>query len=113
MTTNIYDLANELERGIRALPEYQILVEKKAKIDADPEAKDLFSEFTSFQEGLYQAMQAGQMPSQDDQKKMQELGQKIEANPILKAYIEAQQALSVYLGDIEKIVFGPLAELNK
>ena len=79
MTTNIYDLANELERGIRALPEYQTLVEKKAKIDADPEAKDLFSEFTSFQEGLYQAMQAGQMPSQDEQKKMQELGQKIEA----------------------------------
>ena len=53
------------------------------------------------------------MPSQDEQKKMQELGQKIEANPILKAYIEAQQALSVYLSDIEKIVFGPLAELNK
>ena len=27
--TNIYDLANELERGIRALPEYKTLVEKK------------------------------------------------------------------------------------
>ncbi len=26
--TNIYDLANELERGIRALPEYKTLVEK-------------------------------------------------------------------------------------
>ena len=25
---NIYDLANELERGIRALPEYKNLVEK-------------------------------------------------------------------------------------
>ncbi|WP_176629493.1 YlbF family regulator, partial [Streptococcus sobrinus] len=35
MTTNIYDLANELERGIRALPEYQTLVEQKAKVDAN------------------------------------------------------------------------------
>ena len=26
--TNIYDLANELERGIRALPEYKTLVAK-------------------------------------------------------------------------------------
>ncbi|OZV23438.1 hypothetical protein RO09_02880 [Streptococcus sobrinus] len=113
MTTNIYDLANELERGIRALPEYQTLVEQKAKVDANQEAKQLFTEFTSFQEGVYKAMQTGQMPSQDDQKKMQEMGQKIGANPILKSYLEAQQALSVYLSDIEKIVFGPLAELNK
>ena len=29
---NIYDLANELERGIRALPEYKNLVEKKEAI---------------------------------------------------------------------------------
>lgn len=113
MTTNIYDLANELERGIRALPEYHTLAEQKAKIDGDEEAKQLFTEFTSFQEGIYNAMQSGQMPSQDDQKKMQEMGQKIEANPILKVYIEAQQALSVYLNDIEKIVFKPLADLNK
>ena len=30
--TNIYDLANELERGIRALPEYKTLVEKKKQL---------------------------------------------------------------------------------
>lgn len=30
--TNIYDLANELERGIRALPEYKTLVEKKKRL---------------------------------------------------------------------------------
>ena len=27
---NIYDLANELERGIRALPEYKNLVRKRS-----------------------------------------------------------------------------------
>ena len=35
---NIYDLANELERGIRALPEYKNLVEKKEAIATDAEA---------------------------------------------------------------------------
>ena len=39
--TNIYDLANELERGIRALPEYKTLVEKKEAIAADAEASAL------------------------------------------------------------------------
>ena len=43
--TNIYDLANELERGIRALPEYKTLVEKKEAIAADAEASALFKEF--------------------------------------------------------------------
>lgn len=49
MTVNVYDLANELERGIRALPEYQALVQAKAKIDEDEEAKKLWTEFTEFQ----------------------------------------------------------------
>ena len=44
---------------------------------------------------------------------MQELGAKIEGNPVLKDYLDAQQALSVYVADIEKIVFGPLQDLVK
>ena len=96
--TNIYDLANELERGIRALPEYKTLVEKKEAIAADTEASALFKEFTDFQEDFYA--------------KIQELGQKVEANALLKEYLAAQQGLSVYLNDIEGIIFKPLQELN-
>ena len=93
--TNIYDLANELERGIRALPEYKTLVEKKEAIAADAEASALFKEFTDFQEDFYAKMQAGTMPTAEEQ-----------------AYLAAQQGLSVYLNDIERIIFKPLQELN-
>ena len=86
--TNIYDLANELERGIRALPEYKTLVEKK------------------------EAIAAGTMPTAEEQAAVQELGQKVEANALLKEYLAAQQGLSVYLNDIERIIFKPLQELN-
>lgn len=110
---NIYDLANELERGIRSLPEYKKAEESRAAIEADTAAKELFKEFTDFQQGLYAKLQSGQMPTADEQAKMQELGAKIEANPVLKAYLDAQQALSVYVSDIEKIVFGPLQDLLK
>ena len=78
--TNIYDLANELERGIRALPEYKTLVEKKEAIAADAEASALFKEFTDFQEDFYAKMQAGTMPTAEEQAAVQELGQKVEAN---------------------------------
>ena len=110
--TNIYDLANELERGIRALPEYKTLVEKKEAIAADAEASALFKEFTDFQEDFYAKMQAGKMPTAEEQASVQELGQKVEANALLKEYLAAQQGLSVYLNDIEGIIFKPLQELN-
>lgn len=109
--TNIYDLANELERGIRALPEYKTLVEKKEAIAADAEASALFKEFTDFQEDFYAKMQAGTMPTAEEHA-VQELGQKVEANALLKEYLTAQQGLSVYLNDIERIIFKPLQELN-
>ena len=110
--TNIYDIANELERGIRSLPEYQTLVEKKAAIQADDQASSLFKEFTDFQEEFYAKMQAGTMPTAEEQAAIQELGQKVEANSLLKDYLAAQQGLSVYLNDIERIIFKPLQELN-
>ena len=41
---NIYDVANELSRTLRDLPEYKAVVESKQAIEANPEAKTLFDE---------------------------------------------------------------------
>ena len=65
-----------------------------------------------FQEDFYAKMQAGTMPTAEEQAAVQELGQKVEANALLKEYLAAQQGLSVYLNDIERIIFKPLQELN-
>ncbi|MFC6994699.1 YlbF/YmcA family competence regulator [Streptococcus loxodontisalivarius] len=110
---NIYDLANELERAIRALPEYQAVEKQQEAFQTDPESKALFEEFVAFQQKLYTQMQTGQMPSQEDQEALQDLGQKIEAKPALKAFFDAQQALGVYINDIERIIFKPLQDLNQ
>lgn len=110
---NIYDLANELEREIRVLPEY-----KKHKSAAQPlmlmkKPKPCLKNLLNSNKGFMQKLQSGQMPTGDEQTKMQELGAKIEANPVLKAYLGAQQSLSVYVADLEKIIFGPLQDLLK
>ena len=42
---NIYDVANELSRTLRDLPEYKAVVESKQAIEANPEAKTLFDEY--------------------------------------------------------------------
>ena len=43
--SNIYDLANELNRTFRELPEYKAVLESKVAIDADSEAKSLFDDY--------------------------------------------------------------------
>ena len=50
---NIYDVANELSRTLRDLPEYKAVVESKQAIEANPEAKTLFDEYVAFQNQLH------------------------------------------------------------
>lgn len=111
MSQEIYDYANKLERAIRALPEYQNVLKAKDDIKANDDAKQLFDEFVAMQEKLQMIMQSGKMPTQEEQTEIQELSQKIEANEMLKAYFDAQQALSIYVSDMERIIFTSLKDL--
>ena len=110
--SNIYDLANELSRTLRDLPEYKVVESKKA-VDADSEAKALFKDYLAFQQELQAMAQSGQMPTQEVQDKMKSFGEKIQVNPALTEFFNKQQQLSIYLADIERIIFDPVQELLK
>lgn len=111
MSTNVYDLANELDRAIRKLPEYQAVKAVKEKIEADKAAKVILDEYVALQSELHQLLQSGQLLTEDLQKKMEKVGQKVQENTLLNDYFTKQQQLSVYIGDIEKIIFKPLQDL--
>ena len=111
--SNIYDLANELSRGLREMPEYKAVVESKQAINADSEAKSLFDDYIAFQGKIQQLMQTGQMPTPELQEEMKSFGEKIQANAIVTEFFTKQQQLSVYLSDIERIVFEPIQDLMK
>ena len=51
--SNIYDVANELSRGIRDLPEYKAVLASKEAIDADADAKALFGDYLVFQQEIH------------------------------------------------------------
>ena len=101
--SNIYDLANELSRGLRDLPEYKAVVASKEAIDTDPTAKALFDDYLAFQHELQAVIQSGQMPSAEQQTKIQEFAGKIQGNSVV----------NVYIGDLEKIIFDPIEDLFK
>lgn len=111
MTTNIYDIAHELERAIRDLPEYKSILAVKSEIDANPEAKAVLEDFAQAQAHLQDLVQQGLFPGQEEQERMQALGQRIDELPLLKNYFEQQQRISLYMADLEKLIFAPLTDL--
>ena len=53
------------------------------------------------------------MPTEDQQKKMQDFAGKLQGNPIVNEFFTKQQQLSIYLADLEKIIFEPIQDLYK
>ena len=111
--SNIYDSANELSRGLRELPEYKAVKEAKDAIAADAEASKIFTDYLAFQQEIQVMVQTGQMPDASFQEKMQSFSKQIQENALLSDFFAKQQQLSIYLSDIEKIVFEPVSELLK
>lgn len=113
MSQNVYDLANELDRAIRQLPEYKAVEVVKGSIEGNPEAKSILGQYLAFQTELQQQLQAGQLPSDDVQEKMKDFTRQVQANPLLTEYFSKQQQVSIYISDLEKIIFKPLQDLLK
>ena len=111
--SNIYDSANELSRGLRELPEYKAVKEAKDAIHADAEANKIFEDYIAFQQEIQMMAQTGQMPDASFQGKMDSISKQIEGNELVSSFFNKQQQLSIYLSDIERIVFEPISELLK
>ena len=111
--SNIYDSANELSRGLRELPEYKAVKEAKDAIQADAEANKIFEDYIAFQQEIQMMAQTGQMPDASFQGKMDSISKQIEGNELVSSFFNKQQQLSIYLSDIERIVFEPISELLK
>ena len=111
--SNIYDSANELSRELRELPEYKSVKAAKDAIQADEQASKIFADYLAFQQEIQVMAQTGQMPDVSFQEKMQSFSKQIQENALLSDFFAKQQQLSIYLSDIEKIVFEPVSELLK
>ena len=111
--SNIYDSANELSRGLRELPEYKAVKEAKDAIQADAEANKIFEDYIAFQQEIQFMAQTGHMPDASFQGKMDSISKQIEGNDLVSSFFNKQQQLSIYLSDIERIVFEPISELLK
>ncbi|HEM3703416.1 TPA: YlbF/YmcA family competence regulator [Streptococcus suis] len=111
MSTNIYDIANELERAIRNLPEYKAVEVVKVSVEGNPEAREILNSYINFQKDIQNKIQSGEIPTEADQKTMLDFNKKVQANPLLTEYFSKQQQLASHVADLERIIFQPLNEL--
>jgi cell fate (sporulation/competence/biofilm development) regulator YlbF (YheA/YmcA/DUF963 family) len=104
---NIYDTFNQLERELRALPEYQAVQTAITAVKTDDETHALYKEFLEIQ----MKMQSGETLDDEMQKTAQALFAKVQANPLLSDLLTKEHTLQVILTDMQTIVFKPMQDL--
>lgn len=111
LSNNIYDTANQLERDLRESELFASLKDAFEEIQNNEEASELFEEFkeASQKYQMYQTM--GQQPSEEEQKELQELSERVTENEHIKALMDAEQQLNQLIQDINNIITKPLLEV--
>lgn len=111
MVVNIYDTANEMEEQMNKTQEFTALKKAFADMQNDPDSMLLFTKFQSKQMELQKKQQAGQQPTQDEIKEMQDLAQQFSAKPLIKNLMQKEQAMDNMLQQLNEIITGPIRNL--
>lgn len=110
---NIYDTANQMEQDLRKTSQYQELQTAYEALKADETAFKCFNEIHSLKEELQKKQMSGQKPTEDDFKKLQDLGKEADGYGTLQTLMQKEQALSMMMDELSKIIFRPIQELYK
>lgn len=111
MTANIYDSANQIEKEIRQLPEFLALEEAFAKVKEEEATYQLFKEFQAFQQSLQQKQMQGEEFTEEDGNQAQAMAEKVQKSEVINQLMVKEQAFSVILNDLNKIILKPIQDL--
>ncbi|WP_188207047.1 YlbF family regulator [Alkalibacillus aidingensis] len=108
---NIYDLAYDLEKGLRESDEFQALKNAYEKVMNDPSTKQMFDNFRDTQLNLQQKQMQGEEITEEEVNKAKQVVDLVQQNEDISKLMEEEQRLNTAIGDISKIITKPLEEL--
>lgn len=108
---NIYDTANQLEREIREVPQFLELQSAYQAMMGNEESKQIFQDFQNAQRELQMKQMQGEQLSEEDANHIHELSEKIQADELIHALMEKEQAFSSMLNELNDIIMKPIQEL--
>jgi cell fate (sporulation/competence/biofilm development) regulator YlbF (YheA/YmcA/DUF963 family) len=107
-TDRLEALGRELGDAIAQTPEYEAFEEAKAAVENDDEVQAKISEFHSLRDEFVFARQTGEA-TQEGLRKVQAAQQELHSEPVMAAYLDAQDELQTRLESVNEAVSEPLA----
>jgi cell fate (sporulation/competence/biofilm development) regulator YlbF (YheA/YmcA/DUF963 family) len=111
MSTNMYDVAYNLENAVRESTEFQELKKLYADVNADESASRLFESFRDMQMQLQQKQMSGQEISQEEVAQAQQQVALVQQHETIAQLMETEQRMSMLVGELNRIIMKPLEEL--
>ncbi|MFK2825873.1 YlbF family regulator [Bacillus sp. B190/17] len=111
MAVNLYDLAYELEKGLRQSEEYTALKKLYEDVNADEEAKGIFMNFRNVQMKLQEKQMMGQDITEEEVQQAQKTMALVQQHSLISKLMQAEQKMSMTIADMNKIILKPLEEL--
>ncbi|OCA87414.1 YlbF family regulator [Pseudobacillus wudalianchiensis] len=111
MATNLYDLAYELEKGLRQSEEYRTLKQMYEEVNANAEARGIFENFRNVQMRLQEKQMMGQDITEEEVQQAQKTMALVQQHRLISQLMEAEQRMSMVIADMNKIIMKPLEEM--
>ncbi len=108
---NVYDKAHELKRELAASEEFKALKSFHEQIEQDEIAKKMLENFRNIQLDLQKKQLQGVQITEDEAAQAQEQFEAVQKHELISKLMEAEQRLSMIIGDINKIITEPLEEI--
>jgi cell fate (sporulation/competence/biofilm development) regulator YlbF (YheA/YmcA/DUF963 family) len=100
---NVYDAAHQLARSLSECPEYIAYKEAKEKVKQDLQAEKMLNDLRTTQFEV-QTLKLSGKPTDEAEKKLQNLYNIVSCNSLLQNYLEAEERFAVLFSDIQKII---------
>ena len=110
MSVNLYDLAYTVENGIRQSAEYAELKKQYEAVMADESARTMFHNFRDIQLKLQEKQMTGQEITEEEVQAQKTVAL-VQQHEMISNLMEAEQRMSVVLGDLNRIITKPLEDL--
>jgi len=107
----VYDKANELAKCIKESSEFDEYKKLKDLVFADDKNKGLIKEYKAMQLKAQTAYMTGTEPESELMEKMQKLGEVLQFNKDVSAFLLAEYKFNTLIGDIYKII-GDACEID-
>jgi len=111
MSVNVYDLAYDLEKGLRNSDEYKELQKQIEAVNQDEIAKKMFENFREVQLKLQQKQMMGQELTPEELEHAQKLSQVVQQNQTIQQLLAAEQRMSTLFAELNQIIMKPLEDI--